>query len=259
MLPAGDVEDHAILLCSLLLGFGLDAYVVLGTRIPLAAGTEEQEYAWVMTRYPQAATAASAGAGDAGRHAVSASADSVSGGRLRVAPVSDVDDDQVDTGRGGGAGAVAADVTAVVAGRPTWSVVFWDPLTGHRIPVKQLPDRRRRTRSARGAASASDPAEVAAAAAAALVGDDGDDAPAAVANGIIYHRVAACFNHEVYYANHALQDTVDTTRWDWEDVLQWKTVGAGVWRAASSFARCSWPALDAAPFQRTPACRWIPL
>ena len=28
----GDVEPHAYLLCSLLLGFGLDAYVVLGTR-----------------------------------------------------------------------------------------------------------------------------------------------------------------------------------------------------------------------------------
>lgn len=28
---AGDVEDHALLLCSLLLGVGLDAYVVAGT------------------------------------------------------------------------------------------------------------------------------------------------------------------------------------------------------------------------------------
>ena len=38
----GDVEDHAILLCSLLLGFGLNAYIVLGTD---GAGA----HVWVMT------------------------------------------------------------------------------------------------------------------------------------------------------------------------------------------------------------------
>lgn len=40
---AGDTEDHAVLLCSFLLGFGLDAYVCLG-----ASG--EGSHAWVMTR-----------------------------------------------------------------------------------------------------------------------------------------------------------------------------------------------------------------
>lgn len=38
-----DCEDHAVLLCSLLLGFGLDAYVCIGTK---ARG---MAHAWVMT------------------------------------------------------------------------------------------------------------------------------------------------------------------------------------------------------------------
>ncbi|XP_055768238.1 centrosomal protein of 76 kDa-like [Salvelinus fontinalis] len=40
----GDCEDHATLLCSLLLGFGLDAYVCVGTKPKGLAHT------WVMTR-----------------------------------------------------------------------------------------------------------------------------------------------------------------------------------------------------------------
>ena len=38
-----DVEEHALLLCSLLLGFGLDAYVVIGTK------SKGQAHMWVMT------------------------------------------------------------------------------------------------------------------------------------------------------------------------------------------------------------------
>ena len=38
-----DVEEHATLLCSLLLGFGLDAYVVVGTK------SKGQAHTWVMT------------------------------------------------------------------------------------------------------------------------------------------------------------------------------------------------------------------
>lgn len=38
----GDAEDHAVLLCNLLLGFGLDAYVCVGTN-------SEGAHAWVMT------------------------------------------------------------------------------------------------------------------------------------------------------------------------------------------------------------------
>lgn len=40
----GDCEDHATLLCSLMLGFGLDAYVCVGTK---AKGTP---HCWVLTR-----------------------------------------------------------------------------------------------------------------------------------------------------------------------------------------------------------------
>eukprot|EP00697_Spironema_sp_BW2_P007744 gnl/Spiro4/22113_TR10881_c0_g1_i1.p1 gnl/Spiro4/22113_TR10881_c0_g1~~gnl/Spiro4/22113_TR10881_c0_g1_i1.p1 ORF type:complete len:654 (-),score=146.58 gnl/Spiro4/22113_TR10881_c0_g1_i1:127-2022(-) len=39
----GDCEDHALLLCGLLLGFGLDAYVVVGTDTT-------GDHVWVMTR-----------------------------------------------------------------------------------------------------------------------------------------------------------------------------------------------------------------
>ena len=42
--PSQDCEDHAVLLCSLLLGFGQDAYVCVGTK---AKGLP---HAWVMTR-----------------------------------------------------------------------------------------------------------------------------------------------------------------------------------------------------------------
>ena len=57
----GDVEDHATLLCSLLLGFGLDAYVCIGrARDDAGEGGEggeegergeggEREHAWVVT------------------------------------------------------------------------------------------------------------------------------------------------------------------------------------------------------------------
>ena len=44
---AGDAEAHVLLLTSLLLGFGLNAYACLGTRLD-ASGTEV-EHAWVVT------------------------------------------------------------------------------------------------------------------------------------------------------------------------------------------------------------------
>ncbi|XP_054897838.1 centrosomal protein of 76 kDa isoform X2 [Poeciliopsis prolifica] len=40
----GDCEDHAALLCSLLLGFGLDAYVCVGTKV------SNSPHTWVLTR-----------------------------------------------------------------------------------------------------------------------------------------------------------------------------------------------------------------
>lgn len=39
---AGDVEDHCLLLCSLLLGFGLNAYVCIGT-------SGDGPHSWVLT------------------------------------------------------------------------------------------------------------------------------------------------------------------------------------------------------------------
>lgn len=38
----GDIEMHAVLLCSLLLGFGLDAYVVIGA-------SSDGPHLWVLT------------------------------------------------------------------------------------------------------------------------------------------------------------------------------------------------------------------
>jgi len=46
-LNSKDGEDHAVLLCSLLLGFGLNAYVCVGTKAKGAAHT------WVMTISPE--------------------------------------------------------------------------------------------------------------------------------------------------------------------------------------------------------------
>jgi hypothetical protein len=43
----GDCEDHATLLCSLLLGFGLEAYVVVGTRLDRKG--VESDHVWVLT------------------------------------------------------------------------------------------------------------------------------------------------------------------------------------------------------------------
>ena len=42
-----DCEDHAALLCSLLLGFGLSAYVCVGTKAKGAS------HSWVMTISPE--------------------------------------------------------------------------------------------------------------------------------------------------------------------------------------------------------------
>uniref|UniRef100_T1J4Y7 Centrosomal protein of 76 kDa n=1 Tax=Strigamia maritima TaxID=126957 RepID=T1J4Y7_STRMM len=42
-LNKGDCEEHAILLCSLLLGFGLDAYMCVGSKL------NSEPYAWVVT------------------------------------------------------------------------------------------------------------------------------------------------------------------------------------------------------------------
>ena len=43
-LNSGDSENHSILLCNLLLGFGLDAYVAVGTK-----GNKHEAHSWVVT------------------------------------------------------------------------------------------------------------------------------------------------------------------------------------------------------------------
>ncbi|GMH46383.1 hypothetical protein TrRE_jg9568, partial [Triparma retinervis] len=48
----GDVEDHSTLLCSLLLGFGLNAYVVLGTARDTDGEEETREHSWVAVLPP---------------------------------------------------------------------------------------------------------------------------------------------------------------------------------------------------------------
>jgi hypothetical protein len=146
-LRQGDLEDHAVLLCGLLLGFGLDAYVCIGTRTAAAAaaaatasaqgeavqgGAErEEEYTWVMTRY-------------------------------------------------GGSGPQGAGT----------KVVFWDPLTGDRVAVCD--------------------------------GSGGMGMAAAAPHA--YRRIACAFNHESYFANHALDDRVPSVDWaaGWGDITQWK-------------------------------------
>ena len=64
-LGKGDIENHVLLLCSLLLGFGLDAYVCVGTN---ARGP----HMWVLTRGADASTASSSSssAAESQRHGV---------------------------------------------------------------------------------------------------------------------------------------------------------------------------------------------
>lgn len=57
---SGDCEDHATLLCSLLLGFCLDAYVVIGQRVNRRG--EESAHVWVMTRQEGVGTDPATGA-----------------------------------------------------------------------------------------------------------------------------------------------------------------------------------------------------
>lgn len=46
----GDVEDHALLLCGLLLGFGLNSFVCIGTKMAVGdAGPAAGAHAWVAT------------------------------------------------------------------------------------------------------------------------------------------------------------------------------------------------------------------
>jgi centrosomal protein CEP76 len=54
----GDVEDHSTLLCSLLLGFGLNAYVVIGTAYDTDGEDETREHSWVAV-FPPAPTQSS--------------------------------------------------------------------------------------------------------------------------------------------------------------------------------------------------------
>jgi len=123
------VEDHAVLLASLLLGFGLDAYVGVGM---MADGSGvETEAAWVVTRYSTAAPAAP-------------------------------------------------------SGRRDW-VQFWDPLSGQRVV----------------------PGE-------------------ALADGSRHARIACLFNNEAFYANHAVDDSAATTRWDLDELSQWKPMDTGL-------------------------------
>ena len=75
----GDVWEHACLLCSLLLGFGLNAFVAVGTIADGRGG--EQEHAWVIT--------CSGGPADpAGGNELRVSAwESISGQRCVLAPI----------------------------------------------------------------------------------------------------------------------------------------------------------------------------
>jgi hypothetical protein len=124
-LRQGDVEAHAALLCSLLLGFGLEAYVALGSR--LDGEGREGEYAWVVTRYAEASTPSSASS--------SATPTSYPAGQRRT----ETGPDAAETRATGGAAATpgygphaTAAASADASAAPRARAVFWDPLTGQR-------------------------------------------------------------------------------------------------------------------------------
>ena len=124
MLAAGDIEDHATLLCSLLLGLGLDAFVAIGTRID-SAGIES-DHAWVVAR---------------------------------------------------------EQTTPAATSTAEYQAVFWEPLSG-------------------------------------LRGTPSEVAP----SGHRYARIHCLFNDVRYFANHRLDDRVESAGWDVMDVASWKMV-----------------------------------
>lgn len=105
---AADVECHAVLLCSLLLGFGLDAYVcvgclavegegagVRGGPLDVIGGPTSRDHVWVMTRSTEGACWLALCDSAAVRHCMARAA-------------------------------------------PAGNVTFWEPLTGQRHPLGAL-------------------------------------------------------------------------------------------------------------------------
>lgn len=107
---AGGAEDHAVLLASLLLGLGMDAYVALGTRSSVDGGDEEA--VWVITRYAVTVASNAAEYENTSRPLGS-------------------DDDIKDN-------ATLSSSTTAMRNSSIFRVNCWDPLTGHRSPPGEI-------------------------------------------------------------------------------------------------------------------------
>jgi len=171
-----------VLLCSLLLGFGLDAYVVLGTRRPAAgaAGDRSAEGS------PAASGVWSGGARSGRRSSSGKAGDDGAGGMAGWQSTVDAaaaEDDSEYAWCLTRYPAHSATASSGGAGGAAYTVAFWDPLTGQRLG----------------------PAE-------------------ASLSGHVFSTVSCCFNHDTFVANHALDPRVEHTRWDWDELTQWKPV-----------------------------------
>jgi hypothetical protein len=117
-------EGHVLLLASLLLGFGLDAYVAVGTRAD-ASGREE-EATWVVTRY----SVPGGGDGEEGAAA---------GGFAPRSPRAGSPAGP-GTARASSFASAALSSSSSSSSSSSYRVSCWDPLTGHRCaPGDVLP------------------------------------------------------------------------------------------------------------------------
>lgn len=130
------LEDHAVLLCSLLIGFGLDAYVAIGTRTD-SSGVEE-DHCWVITRY--AAPLPPHSQLQASQHMRSSPTAHMGNGSSQASssPASPGAGSPARHNNSGGGAAVAPDAGA--GGSHVYRVSCWEPLTGQRCgPGDLLP------------------------------------------------------------------------------------------------------------------------
>jgi centrosomal protein CEP76 len=102
---AGGAEDHAVLLASLLLGLGMDAYVAMGSRSSVDGG--EEEAIWVITRYAVILTSVS------------------SENETTSRPLGSDDDSSSPS-------------SSSPSSNSIFRVNCWDPLTGHRSPPGEI-------------------------------------------------------------------------------------------------------------------------
>jgi len=115
---AGSAEDHAVLLASLLLGLGMDAYVVMGTRSSVDGG--EEDAIWVITRYSITVNVVNSDVINTTSRPPLGSDDDETAYKSQVSSSS------------------SSSSSATTTSKSIFRVNCWDPLTGHRSPPGEI-------------------------------------------------------------------------------------------------------------------------